>query len=260
MHIKSFFVAASVASLLAVAAPAHATHQQGNLHWTKPQNSARTIIIIDSTTTPWAPLLPNKVSQWGQPSKIDTNLNSGATDDSTRSSCPQPTNYRRVRVCSYQYNNPNWAGLASVAYNPSNGHIQHGTVKLDGADNGSLTDAGRRHVICQEIGHNLGLAHWNVDGNNSCMNTGHTNDASYDSPASHDIGMVDNITHYHGGSSGNLDTGDPLNGDLVDCVSSVCSILTTHQSHHRVSHNKAIVRYAVNLIVTSPRMTRLVIP
>jgi hypothetical protein len=222
----------------------------GCLHWTKPESGPRLIILINNATDPWRPRLDGRAADWSRPDKINVNVDAGSTDAGLRQDCPMPDRYRRVRVCSYGYNNPNWLGLAKVSAVTTNGHIQQGWVKLDNADLDILDADGQRHVMCQEIGHNLGLKHWNVDGNNSCMNTGHINTASYDDPASHDINQVDSQTHHHGGSGANVDEGDPLNGDLTNCLSGGCSTVDAHV--RQLSRKSGVATFRVTIAPTLP--------
>jgi hypothetical protein len=106
---------------------------------------------------------------------------------------------------------------------------------------------GQRHVLCQEIGHTLGLDHWNTDGNNSCMNVNHVNNGAYDQPAGHDESQLDNQTHFHGGSGANIDVGDPLNGDLIDCaLGGPC--LEASSAHRGISGATSEVVLKVKLI------------
>lgn len=201
------------------------------------------MLVLNSTTEAWNDKTQNKSAQYSNnisKIRIDVNNNVNTSQD-FRQECPVPTLYRRIRVCDYNYNAAAWFGLAQIYGNANNGHIHHARVKFDNADNGTTDEDGKRHIVCMEIGHVLGLDHWNTSGNNSCMNEGFLNNADYDQPAQHDYNQVDNQTHHHGGSGANLDVGDPLNGDRVDCRTDVC---TTASSHVR-PNGEFVITYAV---------------
>lgn len=194
-----------------------ASHQWGTRHWTKPQGEPRRVILINSATDPWRARVDGRAADWSQANKFKLSVEGGNTGQDLRQSCPFPDKFRRVRVCDYRYDNPNWIGQAQIFRDGP--HIQLGRVRLDNADLNLLTADGQQHVICQEIGHNLGLTHWNSDGNNSCMHTSHVNNEAYDQAAPHDLSQLDNQTHYHGGSGGNFDNGDFFNQDnVLNCL------------------------------------------
>lgn len=72
-----------------------------------------------------------------------------------------PTN-GRVEVCNYKYGRNGWLGVAQIWVSSS--HIYQGAVKLNDTyfSSGSYnTPEWRKLVICQEVGHTLGLTHQN---------------------------------------------------------------------------------------------------
>jgi hypothetical protein len=85
----------------------------------------------------------------------------------------------RVEVCSARYGFNGWLGLAQIWV--SGKHITQGVVKLNDSYFNTATyntPAWRQYVMCQEVGHTLGLDHQdeNVGNGNlgSCMD--YTND------------------------------------------------------------------------------------
>ncbi len=212
--------------------PAHEdanTHQWGPYHWTKPQNDERKIIIRDSIvdSNTYNDKLGNVLSDWGQSAKFRFVRQAAETDATTRQNCPMPGSYGRVRVCNYDYTF-SAAGKAGILPNSQN-HIQRGWVKVK---NNVSSEAVKRPLLCQEVGHTLGLDHRATT--DSCM---HQNAAAASSsPDRHDYEQLGNQTHHHGGESetggalSDLDTG----GGLLDgCTQYTCfEVLSSGKGHH----------------------------
>ena len=217
------------------------------LHWTHPQSEEREVILVNSTLGDWRDWLQGRASAWSGAPDIRVVVADGQTSPGVRETCPYPENYRRVRVCSFQYGFPNAAGKAQVELNTANGHIQVGRARLDNQDLGPLTNSGIRHIICQEIGHTLGLDHWVSQNQRSCMNnlSETVNDPDYDGPAQHDYVQIGDQTHHHGGVGANADFGDPLNGDLLDCIPDLCVESTA--SHIRLAARVVVVSWNIRI-------------
>lgn len=105
--------------------------------------------------------------------------------------------------------NPNWIGLAQIKID-SNGHIVEGKVTLNSAyanyDNGNGPAAIWKHVLCQEVGHILGLQH---SGEKTCMNDAFATLGMYTTPGGHDDVQL-NIIYGHDDAVGG--TSDPDDG------------------------------------------------
>ena len=106
--------------------------------------------------------------------------------------------------------NPNWIGLAQIKVD-SGGHIVEGKVTLNSAyanyNNGNGTDNIWKHVLCQEVGHILGLQHSSED---TCMNDAFETLGMYTSPGGHDAQQLVDI--YDGHEDGAGGTSDPDDG------------------------------------------------
>jgi hypothetical protein len=166
----------ALAALLALAAfstEADASHSWGNYHWARTNNTLFNLPLGDNVTSAWDSYLRTTSSDWSKSTVLDTTVVAG---DTTRRRC-RPTS-GRVEVCNYTYD-ANWLGVAQIWV--SGNHIVQGTTKVNDRYYNTATyntPAWRNLVMCQEVGHTLGLAHQDETFNNtnlgSCMD--YTND------------------------------------------------------------------------------------
>lgn len=185
---------ALIVSILAVgsmAGVAFATHSWGSYHWARTANPF-TLKLGDNVAAAWDSALAGAASDWTQSTMLDTALVSGSTN---------PKNCRpksgRVEVCDSKYGNNGWLGLASIW--ASGKHITQGTVKLNDTYFNTAkynTPVWRNFVMCQEIGHTLGLDHQdeNFDNPNlgTCMDYT-SNPIDNQHPNAHDYDMLEQI-------------------------------------------------------------------
>jgi hypothetical protein len=151
---------------LIAAAPASANHSWNGYHWARTSNPF-TLRIGDNVSSQWDSILATTVSDWSRSTVLDTIQVAGA---SSGRRC-RPT-AGRVEVCNGPYGNNGWLGVASVWVSGS--HISQGTVRVnDSYFNTSTynTTAWRNLVMCQEVGHTLGLDHQDENFNNANLGT-----------------------------------------------------------------------------------------
>src|SRR5262249_42978902 len=173
----------SLAALLALlaammTASASATHSWGGYHWARSSNPFA-LQLGDNVSGAWENMLRTAASQWSQSTVMDTTVVAGRT----RARNCRPTS-GRVEVCSSNYGNTGWLGVAQI-WITGGTHITQGTVKNNDYYFGSSTyqynnTAEMQHVICQEIGHTFGLDHQSETGAslNTCMDYYHNTSAS----------------------------------------------------------------------------------
>jgi hypothetical protein len=157
--------AALLASMLSVA-PAQADHSWGNYHWARSSNPF-TVMLGDNVSDTWDLYLLEASSDWSKSDVLDTTVVAGGTDPRR---C-RPT-AGRVEVCNARYGYTGWLGVAQIWVSGS--HITQATVKLnDTYFNLSAynTQAWRRLVMCQEVGHTFGLDHQDENFNNTNLGT-----------------------------------------------------------------------------------------
>ena len=80
-----------------------------------------------------------------------------------------------VEVCNAEYGDTGWLGIAQIwVYRGRDGHIAQALVKVNDTFFNSPqhnTQAWRDFVVCQEVGHTLGLAHQDEDFDNENIGT-----------------------------------------------------------------------------------------
>ena len=191
-----FFVAITLLALMAFPSSASANHSWNGYHWARTANPF-TLKLGDNVSGLWDGMLVTASSDWSQSNVLDTTIVAGGT----RPKSCRPTS-GRVEVCSANYNNTGWLGLAQI-WITGGTHIVQGVVKNNDYYFGNSTyqynnTAEMQHVICQEIGHTLGLTHTSEDGSsqNTCMDYYHNTSASDTQsthPNSHDYQQLSTI-------------------------------------------------------------------
>lgn len=205
---KSRILIALVVLSAVVAMPVFASHAWGNYHWPRSGAEASITIYRSLTVTTysnWPDHLqksiygdasnPNSSNRrgWNDSSVLALSIASSATDSTTRYNCTAPTG--AIRVCNYAYGSTGWAGLAQV-WPDGSGHIQRGNSKMNDTYMGSTSNnPWRRHVMCQEVGHDFGLGHTSENGSsqNTCMDYyKNTSDSDWTStgPNQHDFDQL----------------------------------------------------------------------
>lgn len=220
MNRKALVVSVLVVGVL-LALPAMASHGWSGYHWPRSCSTcAASINVYNSTLTTntnWPTHLnraifgdasnPNTANRrgWNDSTALTLTIVSGGTSSSTRSSCPAVSG--AVRVCNYTYGSNGWLGLAQIAtVSGSTVHIAWGSAKMNDSyfNGGSYPETEKRHVMCQEVGHDYGLGHTSTNGSsqNTCMdyyrNTSGS-DWTSTGPNQHDFDQL--LTQHHFGKS-----------------------------------------------------------
>jgi len=186
-HTRLAAAAIGVAVVLTVSLAANASHSWNNYHWARTTSSFN-LQVIDSNSTSWDDELSRALSQWSQSSKLNMNVTGYDSSSTTRQQCPAVAG--KVRSCNYAYGNNGWLGLASINLD-SRGHITRGTSKMN--DSYFMDQNQRRHVMCQELGHTIGLGHTSENGStqNTCMD--YSTSPTSTAPNSHDYSQLASI-------------------------------------------------------------------
>ena len=193
---------AALLALVAFSPAAQANHSWNGFHWARTSNPF-TLKLGDNVTLAWDSYLGTTATDWSASSVLDTTIVAGKTK---RSNC-RPTS-GRVEVCNYRYGSNGWLGLAQVWI--SGKHIVQGTTKVNDTYFNRArynTPAWRNMVMCQEVGHTLGLDHQDEIKDNpnlgSCMDYtsdpdggpggASSTDPSNDHPNQHDYDQLQTI-------------------------------------------------------------------
>jgi hypothetical protein len=188
---RFLLVLAVIFMLAAFPLSAGASHSWGNYHWARTSNPF-TLKVGDNVSSAWDSYLNTTISDWSQSRVLDMTKVAGGT---------RPKNCRptsgRVEVCNAAYGNTGWLGVAQIW--ASGSHITQGTVKNnDTYFNTSTynTPAWRNLVMCQEVGHTIGLDHQDENFDNAnlgtCMDYT-SNPGTNQHPNQHDYDMLEQI-------------------------------------------------------------------
>jgi hypothetical protein len=206
MHVRVFAVAAVSVLAFAVfgATPALASHSWGNYHWARTANPFA-LKLGDNVSGVWDTYLNQVSADWSRSTVLDTTIVAGGTRPK-----PCKATSGRVEVCNGSYGNNGWLGIAQIWV--SGGHIVQGVAKVNDYYFGLPaynSASARRHVLCQEVGHTLGLHHQYAV---SCMNDEDgLSDPNYVDPNQHDYDQLAAI-YAHADSTTTVSSTNARNG------------------------------------------------
>jgi hypothetical protein len=156
----------TVVAALVVPSAASANHSWGGYHWARTSNPF-TLMVGDNVSGAWDSYLGTTSADWSVSTVVDMSIVAGATK-------PRPCKATsgRVEVCNAAYGGTGWLGVAQIWVSGS--HITQGTVKVNDTYFNTAsynTPAWRNLVMCQEVGHTLGLDHQDEDFNDANLGT-----------------------------------------------------------------------------------------
>jgi hypothetical protein len=183
-------IAATATAMVLLASPALATHSWSVYHF--PSDNLSPTVTGETSLT----VVSDVVGDWAG---LDTNIQPGHAASGNGD----------IKVVAKR-GNPNWIGLAQIKID-SAGHILEGKVTLNSAyanyNNGNGIANIWKHVLCQEVGHILGLQHSPED---TCMNDAFETLGMYTTPGDHDAQQLNIIYDGHDDVVGG--TSDPDDG------------------------------------------------
>lgn len=173
------------------AAPAMAGNSWGGYHWARTANPF-TVPLGDNVSSAWDGQLVGASYDWSQPvngNPVRTTIVTGST---TGRKCRAKSG--RVEVCNAAYGGRGWLGLASIWISGS--HITQATVQVNdtyfGSGSSYDTPIWRASVMCQEVGHTLGLDHQDESGADlhTCMDYANNPATDNTHPNGHDYAQL----------------------------------------------------------------------
>ena len=200
MRKSRLFVALTGAvAVFSAAATASASHSWGNYHWARSTNPAA-LEVVDSLVGEWDSYLGPAVTDWNASGVIELTTTPGADSLLDRTVCLPIRG--KIRVCNAKYADARWLGLATVW--TSDGHIVQATAQVNDTwfDTELYNDPNaKRHVLCQEVGHDFGLGHTYTEP--TCMDDRNgLFDPAFVSPGPHDYQQLDAIYAHLDGTGG----------------------------------------------------------
>ncbi len=174
--------AVAVGVLLTIVSAASADHSWNGYHWPSDNLSPT---VVNKASSPLYDV-PAGVTEWAE---LPTLIN------------PTLTNANKGNITVTEAFSPFWLGLARIFV--EDGHITKGEVKLNTRLLNSYGPVAADHVLCQEIGHVLGLDH-NRTETGTCMND---QVLGFPTPNQHDTVQLNIIYDGHTDATGGDDGG-----------------------------------------------------
>lgn len=144
---------------------ASAGHAWSNYHWAR-TSTPFTLRLVRKLSSTWYPHLNITQESWTTTSPLNATIVNGDGSAASRKACA--TVLGRTVVCNYPYGLNGWLGLAQI-WLDGNNHIVQGSAKLN--DSYSWNGGLRHLVMCQEVGHTLGLGHQDENFGNPNLGT-----------------------------------------------------------------------------------------
>ena len=137
-----------------MAAALGADHSWSDYHWARQANPF-TLQVGDNVTAAWDTHLNSAISDWSGSTVLNlTKVPGGASSKQ----CRPPDG--RIEVCNGTYGFNGWLGIARIYV--TGRHIYAASTRVNDSYFNTATyntSAWRRFVMCQEVGHDFGLAH-----------------------------------------------------------------------------------------------------
>ena len=169
-HRILLLVATIAIAILAVPVAVSASHQWGKYQWKS--DAPVTLTLGNNVSSTWDAHLDGAIADWNASAVLDLSEVSGAV--SNVANCVPATG--NVEICNYNYGDNGWLGMAQIWISRGK-NIAKANSRMNDYYFESVSyyssDASnwRRYVMCQEVGHDFGLGHQDVDFNNTPLGT-----------------------------------------------------------------------------------------
>jgi hypothetical protein len=171
-------------------APGATAQTAAPYHWARKRPHFR-LRVGNNVAGDWNRYLRGALVEWNQGDTVRLEEVGGATDPQFCDPVPGT-----VQVCDWWYGTQTgWLGLTRIYFNASGDHIDAATLQLNNSfmfapRSPYNSDAARRHTICHELGHTLGLDHPDTT---SCMNNSQHAVFNYVTPINDDFRQLRRI-------------------------------------------------------------------
>lgn len=164
---RGWVLAVVIALTFGLPAAASANHSWNGYHWARTSNPF-TLKLGDNVTSTWDSYLATTSSDWSSSTVLATTIVAGRAGNPK--ACKATSG--RVEVCNSSYGNNGWLGVAQIWV--AGKHITKGAAKVNDFYFNTSTynkPEWRNLVMCQEVGHTLGLDHQDENFNNANLGT-----------------------------------------------------------------------------------------
>ncbi len=178
-------------------APSATAQSAAPYHWARKRSQFR-LRVGNNVAGDWNRYLRGALDEWNQNGTVTL----VEVDGSTNPQFCEPVR-GTVQVCDWWYGTQTgWLGLTRLYFNRNGTHIDAATVQLNSsflyAPNSRYnSDAARRHTLCHELGHTMGLDHPETT---SCMNNSQYAVFNYVNPINDDFRQLRRIYEHQDAS------------------------------------------------------------
>src|SRR5215207_1687020 len=196
-------------------APRATAQSASAYHWARKRSHFR-LRVGNNVKGDWNRYLRGALDEWNQNDTVTLIEVEGTTNPQY---CDPVAG--TVQVCDWWYGTQTgWLGLARLYFNNRGDHIDAATVQLNNSflyarNSRYNSDAARRHTICHELGHTLGLDHV---GTTSCANDSQYAVFTYLTPLNDDFRQLRRI-YEHADASTTVARAQEADLNLFDSTS-----------------------------------------
>lgn len=199
--------------MTAFSTTAMAEHSWSIYHWASKEKPF-ILQVVASVTADWEVEMDESIVAWNKSTELSMLVTSYDDKSRTRKRCKMQSG--QIRICNASYGGTGWLGIATIGIAAGDNNervIVEASVKINDFYSSYWADQTmKNHVMCQEIGHILGLNHTSTDGTSQATCMDYSWDEFSQWPNAHDYEMLDDFIYNHIDSFNSYDDGstDPV--------------------------------------------------